>query len=156
MRDRLIRLLCGVKCVGEDRRNGGCNERVDDECVRIERLHSCQIAQIADHLLENGVIVPPCKVGDVVYSPRENGILEQNVISIEIEKDPHVRVYFTCDYLCDGCPHEQTYQNQAGDGGCYGEYGESLFAFEDFGKTVFLTREEAERTLKGENHAEIH
>jgi hypothetical protein len=23
--------------------------------------------QIADHLIENGVIVPPCKVGDVVY-----------------------------------------------------------------------------------------
>ena len=111
---------------------------------------------VADYLLDSGVIVPPCKVGDVVYSPRENGILEQNVISIEIEKDPHVRVYFTCDYLCDGCPHEQTYQNQAGDGGCYGEYGESLFAFEDFGKTVFLTREEAEQAMKGDHHAEIH
>lgn len=102
------------------------------------------------------MILPPCKVGDVVYSPRENGVLEQNVISIEIEKDPHVRVYFTCDYLCDGCPHKRTYQNQDGDGGCWGEYGESFFAFEDFGRTVFLTREEAEHALKGEHHAEVH
>ena len=57
-------------------------------------------------------------------------------------------VYFTCDHLCDGCPHKRTYQNQAGDRGCFGEYGESFFAFEDFGKTVFITREEAEQTLK--------
>jgi hypothetical protein len=116
----------------------------------------CQIGAIADHLLANGVIAPPCKAGDVVYSPRENSILEQNVISIEIEKDSHVRVYFTCDYLCDGCPHKRTYQNQDGDGGCWGEYGESFFAFEDFGKTVFLTREEAEQALGGEHNAEIH
>ena len=34
--------------------------------------------------------------------------------------------------------------------------GESSFAFEDFGKTVFLTREEAEQAPKGEHHAEIH
>lgn len=137
MRDRLIEILRkpihilrGYDTIGESRMS-----IVDAE-------------NYADRLLENGVIVPPCKVGDMVYSPRENGILEQNVISLEIEKDSHVRVYFTCDYLCDGCPHEQTYQSQAGDSGCFGEYGESSFAFEDFGKTVFLTREEAERAMK--------
>jgi hypothetical protein len=143
MRDRLFALINEAK----------------DEYPTIPSVNCCKPTfayYLAGHLLTNGVIVPPCKVGDVVYSPRENSILEQNVISIEIEKDSHVRVYFTCDYLCDGCPHEQTYQNQAGDGGCWGEYGESLFAFEDFGKTVFLTREEAERALKGEHHAEIH
>lgn len=141
MRDRLIEILRepipvikGYDVVGESRMS----------IVDAERY--------ADRILANSVIVPPCKVGDVVYSPRENGILEQNVISIEIEKDPHVRVYFTCDYLCDGCPHNRTYQNQDGDGGCWGEYGESFFAFEDFGKTVFITREEAERALKGESH----
>lgn len=133
MRDRLKKLI-----LENDILCHTCGENTDSYCAEY----------LADRLIENGVIVPPCKVGDVVYSPRENGILEQNVISIEIEKDSHVRVYFTCDYLCDGCPHEQTYQSQAGDSGCYGEYGESLFAFEDFGKTVFLTREEAERAMK--------
>lgn len=119
-------------------------------------VHPYFAEEIADEILEDGWVRLPCKAGDVVYSPRENSILEQNVISIEIGKDSHVRVYFTCDYLCDGCPHKQTYQNQAGDGGCFGEYGESLFAFEDFGETVFLTREEAEQALKGNHHAEIH
>lgn len=27
----------------------------------------CQIGAIADYLIANGVIVPPCKVGDTVY-----------------------------------------------------------------------------------------
>ena len=26
------------------------------------------VATLADHLLENGIIVPPCKVGQTVYS----------------------------------------------------------------------------------------
>lgn len=136
MRDRLKKLI-----LENDILCHTCGENTDSYCAEY----------LAEYLIANGVIAPPCKVGDVVYSPRENSILEQNVISIEIEKDSHVRVYFTCDYLCDGCPHERTYQNQAGDGGCFGEYGESLFAFEDFGKTVFLTREEAEQALKGEH-----
>lgn len=143
MRDRLVELINEAK----------------DKYPTIPSVNCCKPTfthYLADYLIKNGAIVPPCKVWDTVYSPRENSILEQNVISIEIEKDSHVRVYFTCDYLCDGCPHEQTYQNQAGDGGCFGECGESLFAFEDFGKTVFLTREEAEQALRGEHHAEIH
>ena len=142
MRDRLVELISKARAECASTSCFQC-EYQDKEMPK-----DCVPRLIADHLLANGVIVPPCKVGDVVYSPRENGILEQNVISIEIEKDSHVRVYFTCDYLCNGCPHEQTYQSQAGDSGCFGEYGESSFAFEDFGKTVFLTREEAERAMK--------
>ena len=33
-------------------------------CISCEE---CRDADIADHLLANGVIVPPCKVGDTVY-----------------------------------------------------------------------------------------
>lgn len=144
MRDRLVYLMgeavnkCKTRIVETGCR--GCEEYVKGE--------NCIDNIIADHLIENGVIVPPCKVWNTVYSPRENDILEQTVVSIEIEEDPHVRVYFTCDHLCDGCPNNQPYQNQAGEGGCFGEYGESFFAFEDFGKTVFITREEAEYALK--------
>ena len=103
---------------------------------------------------EGRVVVLPCKVGDVVYSPRDKDILEQYVISIEIDKEPKVHVCFACDYICDGCPNNQPYQNQAGDGGCYGENGESYYDFDDFGKTVFLSREEAEQALKGAQHEE--
>ena len=45
MRDRLIELI-------ESARYWGANTS----------------EEIADHLLANGVIVPPCKVGDVVYT----------------------------------------------------------------------------------------
>ncbi len=103
---------------------------------------------------EGRVVVLPCKVGDVVYSPRDKDILEQYVISIEIDKEPKVHVCFTCDYICDGCPNNQPYQNQAGDGGCYGKNGESYYDFDDFGKTVFLSREEAEQASKGAQHEE--
>ena len=43
--------------------------------------------QIASHLLENGVIVPPCKVGDIVYLPNSlrtdfcEAVVEEIVIS---------------------------------------------------------------------------
>ena len=143
MRDRLVYLI--GEAVNKCKTRTICHG-----CKEYGKGKNCIDYIIADHLLENNLIVLPCRVGDVVYSPRKNGILEQNVISIEIEENPHVRVCFNCDHLCDGCPNNQPYQNQAGDGGCFGEYGESFFAFEDFGKTVFITREEAEQALNGE------
>ena len=45
MRDRLIELLA----------NSGCSADLDT------------YQEIADYLLANGVIIPPCKVGDKVY-----------------------------------------------------------------------------------------
>lgn len=30
-------------------------------------IETTTVGEVADHLLENGVIVPPCKVGDTVY-----------------------------------------------------------------------------------------
>jgi hypothetical protein len=66
---------------------------------------------LADYLLANGVIVPPCKVGDTVY---------------QIDG---VRVY------------ESTIKNVI--------YDTNGVAFDEdaIGKTVFLTREEAEKAL---------
>ena len=42
-------------------------------CGECEGPWGFEIGDFADHLLENGVIVPPCKVGDtvwIVYTPR--------------------------------------------------------------------------------------
>ena len=83
------------------------------------------VASIADHLLENGIIVPPCKVGDTLYSIVE-GI----------------------DQIFVGEVYE----------GFFGRYGIAFrstrkgylalsFTEEDIGKTVFLSREEAEKAL---------
>ena len=53
MRDRLIVLLKGSKL---------CGKRFDDQ------YSDGTIAIIADHLIENGVIVLPCKIGSTVYT----------------------------------------------------------------------------------------
>ena len=74
---------------------------------------------IADYLLANGVIVPPCKVGDKVYFPceEEQSCLEEAIVSEEI----------CIRYYCN-------------DGG--------EFSHEHVGESVFLSREEAEAKLK--------
>lgn len=75
----------------------------------------------AEYLIENGAIAPPCKVGDTVYIPYLSTVIEKKVYSIVIQK-PFYTVY------CGGT---------------------SLRFFkEDFGKTVFLTREDAEKEIE--------
>ena len=85
---------------------------------------------IADYLLANGVIVPPCKVGDTVYEiceRRRSGkwqkaIVERVVHGIEIGIDK---------ILTARC-------------------GTTTYVYlSRLGETVFLTREEAEKALKG-------
>ena len=66
----------------------------------------------------------PCKVGDTVYVIENNEIIEDFVDQIGI------------GYYCDG---ENIYQMDGIKTDWY---------FSDIGKTVFLTREEAERALK--------
>ena len=76
---------------------------------------------LADYLLEHGVIVPPCKVGDSVYRPSDClGVVQFVIISFNIYES---EMFFTDD-------------------------SENIIYLPDIGKTVFLTREEAERALK--------
>lgn len=87
---------------------------------------------IAEKLVAEGVIVPPCKVGQTVYFPIEThpdecepfvdvgtvfaiGIDERHTIWISARYESGLKYYHTSD---------------------------------DIGKTVFLTREEAERALE--------
>lgn len=59
MRDRLVELMKtanvydGYDCL--------LCEKPNDYC------EYCWTEKLADHLIENGVVVPPCKVGDTVY-----------------------------------------------------------------------------------------
>ena len=76
---------------------------------------------LADHLLEHGVIVPPCKVGDSVYRPSDClGVVQFVIISFNIYES---EMFFTDD-------------------------SENIIYLPDIGKTVFLTREEAEQALR--------
>ncbi|MBR4049169.1 MAG: hypothetical protein IKK09_01595 [Clostridia bacterium] len=83
---------------------------------------------------EGRIIVPPCKVGDTVYynlgknaslpfgTRRTIALPVGAIASMKYKKDWFVRTEF---------------------GGAIGD-----FYFSDFGKTVFLTREKAEKALK--------
>ncbi len=124
-RERLIHLLCNVNCNGADRREGGCPFRQDELCNRIEKLELCMVERLADHLLANGVIVPPCKVGDTVYSIMYgHNIIECKVAQITIEPYASIGMSFRC-------------------------YGGMTFDMRHFGETVFPTRDEAEKALEG-------
>ena len=90
------------------------------------------LTQIAEHLIANGVIVPPCKVGDMVYMVTHNGnIRNLTILEIDIELEEKENK-MTClgVYEFEGKP-------------CYLQV-ESF----KFSKTVFLTKEEAEERLK--------
>ena len=100
--------------------------------------------EIADHLLSNGVIVPPCKVGDKVYyfshrpfnmSLQANTIYEADVIRIVTSR-------FGTSLIIQ----------------IHNKYGVTETPeMSSFGKTVFLTREEAEKALaeRSGNETEI-
>ena len=123
MRDRLIELISKKQC-----RNSECVKSCSD-CASIA-IFDEDVEILADYLLENGVIVPPCKVGDKVY------VIEDWVYSkfLEEKEVGAISIQGTNDFskeLWEDCR-----------GGLIG-------AFADFGKTVFLTREEAEKALKG-------
>lgn len=87
---------------------------------------------MADHLLANGVIVPPCKVGDTVYELQPERHRAQAYTVTTIKYNGH---YWWCTWVLKD--DEGVYGNVEG------------FSEHQIGKTVFRTREEAENALKG-------
>lgn len=100
-----------------------------ERCVNvIDKLGEYEDAE------ENGLLVRlPCKVGDLLYEAGESEIYTYIVDEIHIEQDSEVIVY-ALEYGAD--LHSRVYQNGYRYDNC------------DFGKTVFLTCEEAERALE--------
>ena len=86
-------------------------------------------AWYADYILADGWIRPPCKVGDRLYQ-----IVEMNHTAHK-----HHNVFIS-DFPITVEPYQIVYRNIMG--------GYSCIPFDDFGKTVFLTKEEAEEKLK--------
>lgn len=129
MRDRLIELL-----------NKGI--------IKSEENYGMPITtQLADYLLENGVIVPPCKVGDTVYvdcKTWRSAYLWVNYPHTFIKE----KYYIVADVVAIVKTRKQTLVK-------LGTYNQTTFTREyerypisAIGKTVFLTKEEAE-ALKG-------
>ena len=84
------------------------------------------LGDIADYLLANGVIVPPCKVGDKVWF---NTFKKNATVCVGIQ--PHIVDRIDVNCVCDT-------KNLI----------ETSIPCWTFGKTVFLTKEEAEAKLK--------
>ncbi len=98
---------------------------------------------IAECLLSDGVIVPPCKVGDTVWINYE--------YSKSIIRTCPVKVYA---YRIDTKKNNMRICVEgnikiSGYGGHYNHYYNGTFKWNSVGKTVFLTKEEAEQKLKG-------
>lgn len=144
MRDRLIELFREAKEHPEKTcprwelpTCGGCDYDKGDECDRIARL--------ADYLLANGVIVLPCKVGDTVYV-HYNIVWHDECCNCEHFQiggfgDPHECARTKSPFKHPDCI--EISERIATEKDIY-----HWLAYGDFGKTVFLTREEAEQALK--------
>lgn len=82
-----------------------------------------ETSELADVLLANGVIVLPCKIGDKVWAIRDyRGVKrpQESVVS-DMYFTKNMEIVIVARYVARGI----------------------------WGKTVFLTEEEAERALKG-------
>lgn len=93
---------------------------------------------IADYLIANGVVVLPCKIGDVVYALWSVPTEAKHIIyCAEVKKISQYKKNCRLTTFFEIEPIEFR--------GRIKEY-----QIDDFGKTVFLNREDAERALKGE------
>lgn len=130
MRERLIELLKGFSY--ECRKPCG-KPSLDSLTENIKDCNECKLGQLADYLLANGVIVPPCKVGDKTFLLLEKTGGDYNIVDSEcvyVAENKYSKVYS----MAFDCP----------------AIGNTLeYHLDDFGRWVFLTKEEAEAALEG-------
>lgn len=110
MRDRLIELLTDNL--------PHCDNPLQDTYDEI-------VERLANHLIENGAILPPCKVGNTVYKFHTVNLKPTG----EITKRTIKQITFSAFTVTD-------------DG------ASGWFDIDDIGKTVFLPREDAEKALR--------
>lgn len=132
MRDKLIELLSGKSI----------DTKADVECV-------------ADVLLADGWIRPPCRVGDVVYQPSYK--FTKCSAYDYTPKCCDDSICSGCEADCDSAQEPYIYEGEVVSIRITKEQILLAVSFQEkfdsssfiLGKTVFLTREEAERALKG-------
>lgn len=121
MRDRLIKLICN------------CPSKIMGANMFCEKIS----VDLADCLLANGVFVPPCKVGDILYEPCQcfgrNVIVEYVVIAIQSS----IRDEWIVRYKKIG----STVRRQ-----CF---------ISDIGKTIFLSKKEAKASLTCQDFRQV-
>lgn len=121
MKERLVELICN------------CPSKIMGANMFLEKIS----LDLADYLIENGVIVPPCKFGDTVYVIPSKANYGINVINgfghlnkVYEQKVCKVEIYANNKYLLSTCDGMQSVHSDL------------------FKETWFLSREEAEAKLK--------
>ena len=110
-----------------------------------------RLRELAEADKDGRVVVLPCKGADKLYVVGTKQIVECNVAEKYLMDDETIEylVNFECVDNCDGCPFNSWQRETVSDEyHCGGEYGDGSVSSKDFGKTVFLTRAEAERALQ--------
>ena len=124
MRNRLIELLKSPHKAEQLRQKGVAIGNYEDDCIE---------AMIADFLLAEGVIVPPCKVGQTVWvlNQSRGAIYENRIACIKVRSESRYKNTIRVEY------HNSL-----------GEASYRKFTWAQIGRQVFLTREEAEKALE--------
>lgn len=118
------------------------NDMRDRLIELLSEIHSKKIpsmGEIADHLITNGVILPPCKVGDTIYCintifPNDPRINECEVDALHITSGRNKLGHKKPSYALVRDKNMKSLS--------------ARFLFESFSKTVFLTKDQAEQKLK--------
>ena len=127
MRDRLVELL------NQRQDNGNC-ETIEEKSITLEFVSN---EKLADHLIANGVIVPPCKVGDKVYEvviTKKGGYInEHTIVGFHLGEFPDLRGQTRKQYLIGHC-----------------EVMNFIFHLDmkKIGERLFFNRDQAEQKLK--------
>jgi hypothetical protein len=106
-----------------------CEKNSEYNCKGV-KCEDCESQSIADYLLANGVIVPQCNFKDTIYRVDSKG-----------------QIYGDWELM-----YIQVYPDET----LYIDDSDNYFTAENIGKTVFLTKEEAEAELRkrSEDNAE--
>lgn len=108
------------------------------------------LKELAEADREGRCMVAKLKIGEHMFVVEKKKIVKARIQEIYFD-DMSELIYlvdFECDNSCDGCPFNSWSQSWEGEWECDGEYGDGSVKQSDFGKTVFLTREEAEAALE--------
>ena len=107
----------------------------NDNLTPVDKL-AAKLCDLEDKIENGAVIVLPCKVGDTVYMPWEwNGQKGIACLTVTVSR---CIIGFGWSFGTDFDTDDEDY---------YDAYNCGDFKLKDFGKTVFLTREEAEKAL---------
>lgn len=89
---------------------------------------------LSDYLIENGIVCPPCKVGDMVYMTTPISVIERKAVGFRYSTDMTKLESILIDLVTDKEGNTNTF----------------YFNADKINQSIFFTREEAEKALRGE------